>query len=98
MFISANVHDDKLTITLSGRLDTADCQEWEDKAVKAAEESALPVLLDLEEVTFVCSMFLRTCVRLSHIAKERGVTVINESPEIRKVFKVAGMNAFLTPE
>lgn len=61
----------------------------------AVTAPALPVVFDLEGVDFVASAFLRLCIFGLKQAGGHGFQVVNVGPCIKRVFKIAGLNAML---
>lgn len=87
--------DERLVIHFAGKLDTATCQDLEADLQNRLNGSGAAVVFDLTEVDFVCSWFLRLCIHASQKAGPGGFEVINVSPSIKKVFKIAGLDAML---
>lgn len=87
--------DERLVIRFTGKLDTATCQELEADLQNRLTGSGVTVVFDLAGVDFVCSWFLRLCIHASRNAGSGGFEVIHVSPSIKKVFKIAGLDAML---
>ncbi len=86
-----------LTCRFSGQLDTAKCAEMEkDLFNKIGEVSKtggdLRLVFDLGEVEFVTSAFLRLCLKAAKKVKENDFAVVNQSPYVKKIFKIAGFD------
>jgi anti-anti-sigma factor len=85
----------KLIIRFEGRLDTAKCAEIESEVRTAVAGSNTPVVFDLAEVDFVSSAFIRFCIYGQQQAGDHGFQIVNVGPFIKRVFKIAGLNAML---
>ncbi len=53
------------------------------------------VVFDLAKVSYVCSSFLRICVRVSNKLGTGKLLLKNSSPEVKKVFKISGLSQML---
>ncbi|MDY0170064.1 MAG: STAS domain-containing protein [Thermoguttaceae bacterium] len=87
--------EEELVIRFVGKLDTATCQELESELRDRLAGSGATVVFDLAKVDFVCSWFLRLCIHAGQQTGPRGFRVVNVSPSIKKVFKIAGLDAML---
>lgn len=88
-------NDDVLVLRFQGSMDTARCAELETEVRRALDEPGQPIAFDLEGVDFVSSSFLRFCVLAKRQAGESGFQILNASPMIKRVFKIAGLDAML---
>jgi anti-anti-sigma factor len=84
--------NDRLLCRMPSRLDTATCVEIHDPVLLRVREENLPVVFDLKDVTFVCSMFLRLCLQAYELSGPGRFQVANLSPDVKKVFKIAGLD------
>lgn len=84
-----------LVIRFEGRLDTAKCAEIEAEVRTAVAGSNMPVVFDLAGVDFVSSAFIRFCIYGQQQAGDHGFQIVNVGPFIKRVFKIAGLNAML---
>jgi anti-anti-sigma factor len=89
---------DKLTVRFPARLDAAACQRWEDSLLSSVSRHDGIIAFDLSDVTFLASGFLRICLKVRKDAGDGRFTVKGASPDVRKVFKVAGLDAHVTME
>jgi anti-anti-sigma factor len=55
----------------------------------------LKVCLDLKNVNFIASSFIRTCVTVSRQVSAGNFSIINATPIIKKTFKIAGLGDLL---
>ena len=91
----AEQKDGKLNISFEGRMDTATCSGIEKDVGVEIEKAGKPVIFDLAGVDFVSSAFLRICILAAKTAATGKFQVVNAAPQIKKVFKIAGMDQFL---
>ena len=89
-----------LTFIFSGHMDSARCMPMaptiENKVMEHAGDSAqinkpLKVALDLKEVDFISSAFIRICMVVLAKVKSGNLTVQNASPFIKKTIKISGL-------
>ena len=84
-------NETEMICSFAGILNTTNCLTFE----KELLEKTIPpkkVVFDLKQVSYVSSSFLRICVQLFHAKGKGGITVINLSPEVKKVFKISGID------
>ena len=84
--------NDQLTCMMPARLDTAACLSFQDNLLKRVAEEKMPVVFDMKDVTFVSSMFIRICLQVYKHAGASRFQVVNLSPDVKKVFKIAGLD------
>ena len=82
--------DDKLVCTLDGHFDTVESQKLE-ALLKARLTAPQPVVFDMKDVTYVCSAFLRICIFVARTAGPGNFTILDLTPPIKRVFKMAGL-------
>jgi anti-anti-sigma factor len=87
---------DTLVIPFLGRMDSRITLELEPLLVdKFNRISCKKIIFDLKDVDFVASAFLRICVTTAQKVGEANFSVINTRPQIKKTFKIAGLDQFL---
>jgi anti-anti-sigma factor len=79
-------------------MDSAKCAEMESEVLAALTGSNTAIVFDLEEVDFISSAFLRLCIHGQREARDHGFHVVNVGPYIKRVFKIAGLDAMLATE
>lgn len=89
---------DRLLIRFEGRMDTARCTEIAAEVRAAVTAPALPVVFDLQQVDFVASAFIRLCIYAYQQAGSQGFQLVNTGPSIKRVFKIAGLDAMFKCE
>lgn len=98
MDIIKNVEGDKVTLALSGRLDTTTSPEFEAE-IKNTITQAQELYLDLEKLDYVSSAGLRVFLIAQKTMNKRGKMVIKNVNEIiTEIFEVTGFIDILTIE
>ena len=87
--------DTALVIRLSGRLDSTQSAAIAAPLAERIRQACKPVIFDMEEVSFVSSAFLRICILTAKSMEAGSLQVVNTSPMIKKVFKLAGLDGSL---
>ncbi|MBO4913873.1 MAG: STAS domain-containing protein [Oscillospiraceae bacterium] len=98
MTINKNSDDGKLTVSISGRLDTATAPELEAE-LKDSLEGVTSLVLDLSELEYISSAGLRVLLGAQKTMNRQGemkVTGANET--VMEVFEVTGFSDILTIE
>jgi len=93
MEILKNINEEKLEITLKGRLDTNTSEEFE-KVIDSLEKTN--VVLDLSQLDYISSSGLRCILRLYKSTKE--LKVLNPNDMVYEVFEITGFVDFLDIE
>ncbi|MDD4734644.1 MAG: STAS domain-containing protein [Kiritimatiellae bacterium] len=95
---------DELLCVFAGRLDAeagqADTKVFESAWQAAQNErgdraGAMKIVFDLGEVNYVSSGFLRLCMQASKKPGGNQLHVVNTSPDIKKLFTMAGLDLFV---
>jgi len=89
--------DDRLSCVLAGSIDTFKSQELE-AALKSALEAVQPVSFDMQDVTYVCSAFLRVCIFVAKKVGRDNFRITGLTPPIKRVFMMAGIGDFFQSE
>lgn len=82
--------DGKIVCKFLGRMDTTRCIDAE-KVVMDSIEGAEKVVFDLDGVEYIASSFLRLCGKASHKVTQGNFSILNVTPSVKKVFKIAGL-------
>ncbi|MFC1566597.1 STAS domain-containing protein [bacterium] len=85
-----------LTFYFQGRLDTEACANDEKKIDERIADVVMPIVFDLKEAVYISSAFLRICIKVGKKIGKEKFTIINVSPQILKVFKIAGFDNIFT--
>ena len=97
MTINKTQNGDKITLALSGRLDTTTAPKLQE-ALLPEFESANQIELDFSELAYVSSAGLRVLLMGEKAAKAKGgkLTLVGVSAEIMEVFEMTGFADILT--
>lgn len=82
------------SITLSGRIDSANAAEAEEQIMKICEEG--PIVLDAEQLQYISSAGLRILMKLKK--KFGDVTVVNVTTDVYEILNVTGFTEILKVE
>ncbi|MCX5770108.1 MAG: STAS domain-containing protein [Candidatus Hydrogenedentes bacterium] len=88
----------KLVCTFNGRLDTVSCMGFQDLVCNRIEGSVLAIVFDLQGVDYVSSMFLRLCVLAGKAVGSGRFSIVHVNPPVKKVFKIAGFDQYMSIE
>ncbi|MGE9295750.1 MAG: STAS domain-containing protein [Puniceicoccales bacterium] len=78
-------------IAFQGQLHAAACGAMNDQVMQAVEDTEGTLTFDLMAVTFVASSFLRIVLAANRLKSRSGFEIINVQPDVKKVFKLAGL-------
>lgn len=93
--VNYKTENEKLICVFSGSLNTTASDKVEKELFSKIGEAGLPVVFDLKEVSYIASSFLRICQKAYKAAGEERFSIINVSPDIKKVFKITGFDKFM---
>jgi anti-anti-sigma factor len=82
--------DGKLVCTFAGHFDTVRSQELE-ATLRQRLTAPQPVVFEMQDVTYVCSAFLRVCIFVAKTAGPGQFTLSGLTPPIKRVFMMAGL-------
>lgn len=98
MNVSKKAEGTKLTIVISGRVDTTTAPELENE-IKSSYEGITELVLDFAEVKYISSAGLRVLLSAQKVmAKQGSMKLINVSSDIMEIFEVTGFSDILTIE
>ena len=87
----------KLTCSFSERLDTSNCSQFQDKLYETIAASGEPaVVFDMQKVDYIASIFLGICIKVYKDKGAQNFSLVNVRPNVKKVFKITGMDKLLT--
>ena len=98
---TVDYNDEKKLITLvfAGRLDTQTTHQinelLEVEPVMKNRMGEEQIVVDLKDVEYVASAFIRTCVRIAQEAGSGRFAIIHCQPFVRKTFKISGLDEVL---
>jgi len=81
-----------LVFQFTDRLNSVECARIEGEVTQQTRAAGQPVVFDLAGVDFVASAFLRLCIMVQKQAAGNQLTLVNVSPPLKKVFKIAGLD------
>jgi anti-sigma B factor antagonist len=98
MEVKTNKVNEKLTVEVSGRLDTLTAPEFESK-VEPELSGVKDLVIDLKDLEYISSAGLRVLMGLVKIMKDQGeMKVINPSEVVMDVFSLTGFDSILNIE
>jgi len=86
----SRLNNGKIVCKFLGRMDTTRCVEAE-KIVMDSIDAAEVIVFDLDGVEYIASSFLRLCGKASHKVVDGNFSIVNVTPSVKKVFKIAGL-------
>lgn len=91
-------NENKVIVTLKGRLDTTNVQNFEKQIAELYQPNVLSVEIDCAEFTYISSSGLRILLTLqkSMTARKGELVLINMRNEIKEVFDMTGFSAIFT--
>ena len=96
--IQKNIEGNKLTVALSGRLDTTTAPEL-DKELKASLDGVTTLIIDMTALDYISSAGLRVLLSAHKtMSKKGGMKVVNVNEIVSEVFDVTGFADILTIE
>lgn len=93
--VEYKLKEGKLVCLFRKNMETENCVNCESELFKKIRETKLPVVFDLKEVNYIASMFLTMCLTALKEPDIKSFTVINVQPNVKKVFKIAGIDKHL---
>jgi anti-anti-sigma factor len=84
-----------IEIKLPGNIKTAESQSMEDDLMELANTNDKIISMNFEDVGFICSHFLKVCLRLNNTLSKERFHLTNLNPEIKRVFMIAGFEKIL---
>ena len=88
--------EETLACSFPVRVNTESCAQFEKELFTKVQELKIPVIFDLEKVDYIASMFLGLCMRVAKEVGPQNFTIINTTPNVRKVFKISGFANHIT--
>ena len=89
---------EKLTVSISGRLDTSTAPELENE-LKASYDGVKELVLDLSTLEYISSAGLRVLLSAQKtMSKQGSMTVKGANPDIMEIFEVTGFSDILNIE
>lgn len=96
MKIDKKLEGEKLTISISGRLDTTTAPELEEE-LKASLDGVTELVIDFSETEYISSAGLRVLLSAQKTMNKQGsMTVTGVNAVIMEIFEVTGFTDILT--
>ena len=86
----------RMTCTFPERMDTLACEKHQAQINQQVTQAQTPVTFDMNGVGYVASSFLRICMKTAQALGKEKFELVNVGPEVKKVFKIAGLDRELT--
>jgi len=96
--VDYTIEGQRLHCIFKGSLDTVTAMKMENPVDIKIIQTKMPTVFDLRDVHYICSGFLRICMRAIKAVGKENFSVIHADPFVTKTFKIAGLEQFLTPE
>ncbi len=98
METSMNREGNKLTVAITGRLDTLSSPDFE-KEMEPAIQGITDLVIDLKNLDYISSAGLRVLLGLAQTMEDQGKMVVtNPNDAVMDVFSVTGFDDILTIE
>ena len=91
MSVLFTTENEQLNCVFSGRMDTVNCMEIKDEIKEKIESHEGKLVFDMGEVDYISSSFLRICVSAATTVGGDNFSMIKVISNIKKVFKIAGL-------
>ena len=95
MMVKFTQKQDTLTFTFDKHMDSKNSLDAEKNIDRIMhEKSPKKIIFDLKNVDYVASAFLRICITTVKKMNKDNFTIINAQPQIKKIFKISGLEEF----
>lgn len=96
MLVEKNIDNTKMTVKISGRMDTNTAPEVEE-SLKESIDGITELIIDLSDLEYISSAGLRVLLAAQKIMNKQGsMTVTGVNSSIMEIFEVTGFNDILT--
>jgi anti-anti-sigma factor len=97
MIITKNQSEEKLVLSLEGRLDTVTAPDLQEQLIPEFDKTK-HIQLDFKQLVYVSSAGLRVLLIGTKTAKAKGgkMSLVNVSAEIKEIFEMTGFSGILT--
>jgi anti-anti-sigma factor len=65
------------------------------REIKERSPEGLKIVFDLKDVDYIASAFIRLCLIAAKAVDRGNFSIVNTDPQVKKVFKLAGLEAML---
>lgn len=94
--LEIKTENETLVCVFKGRFDTVNTAKIEEELAAKVLSSNIPVVFDLQNTEYVCSSFLRLCTKAAQALGAEKFSIINVSPDILRVLKIAGFDKIIS--
>lgn len=99
MEIRKNIENDKVELSIIGRLDTMTAPQLEEEINESVGECTKELVLDLKDLEYISSAGLRVLLGCQKMMNKQGsMKIKNVSSEVMEIFDVTGFSDILTIE
>lgn len=95
---NCDISENTLNFHFKGRLDTENSRNISNKIEEhigdysvSDNEKPLKIVFDIKDVDYVASAFIRICIKAAREVDQGNFALINSTPMIKKIFKIAGL-------
>ena len=94
MKVRAELHDSVRVIRVRGRIDGSNAAAFDSAVGAAIDDSDRAVLMDLEELSYISTMGLRTFPKVARAIRDRAATLAlcSMPDQVRRVFGITGFD------
>lgn len=98
MTIQKNADGNKLTLVVTGRLDTTTSPELEKEIQESVTDTVSDLAIDMENLEYISSSGLRVLLSAQKmmLGKQGSLTVLKPNEVVSEVFEVTGFSDILT--
>lgn len=89
------IENEGLIFEFPSKLDTDYSFKIEEELFDKINTTKQPIVFDFINVEYICSAFLRICLRSGKHAGQERFSIINAGPTIFKVFQISGFDSIL---
>ncbi len=98
MQLSSNRENNRLVLSVSGRVDTVTAPELE-KCINDNMEGVTELILDLKDMTYTSSAGLRVLLKAQKLMNKQGaMKLVNVNSDVMEVLEMTGFTDILTIE
>ena len=87
-----------LICKFSGKLDTVVSQVIKDDIINHIQIAHIPTIFDLKDVVYISSSFLMVSLLSARVTPNMKIKVINAIPDIKEIYRIAGLSKIFTFE
>ena len=98
MDITINKQEEKTLVTLNGRIDTTNAEQFQEKIAPLMDGDCSYIDIDCTGMTYTSSQGLRVFLMLQKSVMKRGGKLVmrNMNPMVKEVFDITGFSNIIT--